>query len=310
MKKCLVIGAGGFLGSSLVKQLLKYNHKVRAFDQFKNGIPIAFLKNSNKLEVFQGDYLKEKDIIAALQDIDIVFHFVWISTPSSSASDPYSEVDINVKYSIKLIKLSLEADIERFIFASSGGAIYGNPIELPVKESHYTNPISPYGIGKLIVEKYLYYYSLNSKITYISLRISNPFGKNQNPNKNQGILSIFTKNIISNKPLLIYGYGDQVRDYIYVEDAINMSILLSLNYNASGVFNIGSEYGLTPLQIVAQIETTLQKKAILSYQPVRPFDVSSIILDIDSQYHFTNFKPTKTLSKINTSINNIYNEYK
>ena len=152
MANCLVLGANGFIGSHLVDSLIAKNHFVRAFDKYLDDK--TRFKSSNNVELFHGEFLNESDLSRSLEDIDYVFHFVSTTTPISSDDNPLIEVDTNIRYSVELFSKCVEKRIKKVIFASSGGSIYGNVRADIISEEVLPNPISPYAIGKLSIEKF------------------------------------------------------------------------------------------------------------------------------------------------------------
>ena len=281
--KCLVLGANGFIGSSLVEELLRQGHYVRAFDRYSADQVIYDQSINENLDIVKGDFLNQGDVNSALQDIDYVYHFIWLSNPSTSAKSAYSEIDLNVKYSLTLLDSCVSHKIQKVVFASSGGTVYGDsPTRRRSKESDPTYPISPYGIAKLTIENFLRYYQLSFGLDYTTFRISNPYGQRQQTNKKQGIFAIFKDLIAQNKTINIYGDGSNVRDYIDVDLAVRIMVELSMKEGISEkLFNIGSGQGKSVIEVVHQIEKLLDKKANIIYQDSRSFDVNYNVLCTD-----------------------------
>lgn len=191
-EKILILGADGFLGSNLIKALIKQgDYSLRAFDIFKNGESRNLEGVRGKIEIFPGNFLNREDLKKSLAGIDYVFHFVSTTTPGSSMHEPLVEIETNIRGTVEFLEACSRTKIKKIIFASSGGAIYGNSEKKYFSENDETNPISPYAISKLAIEKYFEYFRLVRGLDYLILRYSNPFGPGQNVVGNQGIIPIF-----------------------------------------------------------------------------------------------------------------------
>lgn len=281
MKKILILGADGFLGSNLAKSLLADKGcEIRAFDLFKDGISRNLVGLEKKLEIFPGNFLNRSDLKKALEDIDIVFHYISLTTPGSSMKDPLIDVETNIKGTIVLLEECVKAKVKKIIFSSSGGAIYGNQEKDKLNEDDPQNPISPYAISKLAIEKYLEYYRINRGLDYLILRYSNPYGPGQNVVGSQGIIPIFLNLARQGKEITVFGDGKNVRDYIFIDDAIENTKKLAFKQNAKyRVYNIGKGEGATIDEVVEAIQRATGKKLKIKKMPARSIDVRKIMLD-------------------------------
>ncbi len=294
----LVLGADGFIGSNLIKKLLKKNkYKIRAFDLFKDGKTKNLKNIENKIEIFSGNFLNRNDLRNALKDVDYVFHFISLTTPGSSMEDPFIDVDTNIKGTLGLFEECVNAGTKKIIFSSSGGAIYGNSNSEFQSEEDNTNPISPYAISKLVIEKYLEYYRLNKGLDYLVLRYANPYGPGQNVVGGQGIIPIFLNLIKQNKCIHIFGDGENIRDYIYIDDMIDMTIQIFSKNTKYTIYNIGSGKGESINNVIKTIQTVVGKNISTVKQPERLIDVRRIVLDVSRVYEEINFIPKITLSR-------------
>jgi len=279
LNKILILGADGFIGSNLVKSLQKEKkYKIYAFDLFKDGVSKNINSFDENLIMVQGNFLNKEDIKNVLNDIDYVFHFISFTTPGSSMNDPFIEVNTNIVGTINLLEECVKAKIKRVIFASSGGAIYGNQNKGIYNENDATNPISPYAISKLTIEKYLKYYKVNKKLDYLILRYANPYGPGQNIIGSQGIISIFLNLIKNNKPITIFGDGKNIRDYIYIDDLINMTKILFSKKTRFNIYNIGSGKGKSINETLSMMKKITQRKIVTNNKPARLVDIDKIIL--------------------------------
>ena len=281
MAKCLVLGANGFIGSHLVDSLADQGHEVKCFDRYKSGNIIFAKKDHHKIEIVAGDFLNRANLEEAVDGMDYIFHFISTTTPITSDNDPSIDIDTNIRMSVELFKICAEKKVKRVIFASTGGAIYGNsPSNDPIKESTYPRPVSPYAIGKLTIEIYLRYFKAKHGLNYQIMRISNPFGPRQNILGGQGVIPIFLENIINNKPITVFGDGTMVRDYIYVEDVAHLiTEAFDKNLEKSEVYNIGSGNGRTVNDLIHIIQQVTGKEIARKHIETPATFVDHIVLD-------------------------------
>ena len=169
-----------------------------------------------------------------------------------SVEDPINDATINIFGTLDLLKLALTHGVKRFIFSSTGGAIYGEQERFPADETHPTRPLCPYGITKLAAENYLYYYHSFYDIDYVVLRYANVYGPRQDPFGEAGVVAIFTEHMLSGKSPTINGDGEQTRDFIYVGDVVAAN-LAALKFSGSDIFNIGTGEETSINQLFQQI---------------------------------------------------------
>ena len=150
---CLVLGANGFIGSQLVKKLAGLGYKVKAFDRYSSSPRWQTEDLESEVELIRGDFANLRDLEKACKDVTYIFHFIWLSTPAFSSDNVYYELDTNLKYTSALLDLAVKEKVKKVIFASSGGAVYGNNGDTPSTEECLTSPVSTYGLGKLMAEK-------------------------------------------------------------------------------------------------------------------------------------------------------------
>jgi UDP-glucose 4-epimerase len=277
MAKCLVLGANGFIGSHLVDSLVSRNHSVRAFDRF--GSDPRFKPNGS-VDLYYGDFLNSNDLAKSLKDIEYVFHFISTTNPATSEDDPLIDLETNIRMSIELFKACVEiGTVKRIIFASSGGAIYGNSSSSPHKETDNPLPVSPYSIGKLTIEHYLHYFKVKHGLDSIVLRIANPYGERQSLHRKQGVIPIFLDNINAGHPITVLGDGTMVRDYIYVKDVATMTASMFDKDAKQGLYNLGSGTGFSVNEIVEAVEKVSNMSADIIHEPVPPTFVEKVVLD-------------------------------
>ncbi len=233
----LVTGGAGFIGSHIVDEYIRRGHQVVVLDNLSSGI----LSNVNKKAIFYKlDIYKDSlDKVFKKHKIKIINHHAAQIDLRRSISDPVLDSRINIEGSIKLFQCAIKYNVEKIIFASSGGAVYGEQKYFPADETHITCPISPYGVSKLAVEKYLLFYKYYYNLDYVVLRYSNVYGQRQSIKGEAGVISIFCRRIIKGLPPLINGDGKNTRDYVFVGDVVKANIN-AINYKGSGIFNIST----------------------------------------------------------------------
>jgi UDP-glucose 4-epimerase len=274
-----VIGANGFVGSHLVDELVDAGYRVRAFDRFSG--PIRF-HQSDKIEVVAGDIFDDLAILGAFKNVDYIFHSFSATTPFTADTDPYSDITANMLRNVQLFEKSVEARIKKFIFISSGGAVYGEVAEKKkATEDDAPVPVSPYGIGKLGSEYYLAYFNRKNKLDYLSYRLSNPYGPRQASKKNQGVIPIFIDKVKAGEELVVFGDGTGSRDYIYVRDATKMIIRSFAHDTKHNIYNIGSGRQTDLNQIIAAIESITGVKAKVQHKDVPKTFLQKAEISID-----------------------------
>ena len=274
--KCVIVGANGFLGSYLVDELVLRGHDVTAFDRFSAE---KAHYSAGGVTAVVGDFMNQADIARALAGQDYVFHFLSTTTPASAEDDPSLDVRTNIASSIDLLRTCVEAKVSRVYFASTGGAIYGDQPNTVVDENTLPQPISPYAIGKLAIERYLGYFERKYGLASVALRISNPYGPRQRENTVQGVIPIFLRRIKSGLPLTIFGDGTMVRDYIYVSDAVGMIADTVGRDTAYGLYNVGSGVGTAVRELVEVLRSVTGSNPKLDHTAVPPTFVDHVVLD-------------------------------
>ena len=277
MAKCLVLGADGFIGSHLVDSLAEKSHKIRAFDRFAR--KAHSFKDNDNVEVVSGDFLNRHDLSQALRGIDYVFHFISTTTPASAEDDPLIDISTNIQMSVELFQECVEAGVKKVIFASTGGAVYGENSTEHVNEDTLPSPVSPYAIGKLTIEQYLRYFDKKFGLKALVFRISNPYGERQSLASRQGVIPIFLQHIAKNEPITILGDGSMVRDYIYVKDVADM-IAGSFETAKEDLYNVGSGHGLSVNDLVDTMRQITDLDIRTEHAEKPPTYVDRVVLDV------------------------------
>ena len=275
----LILGSSGFIGKNLLKKLDKSKHNIRLFDRTNLNQKNYENQNATNLQFVEGVFSPEYDFFELTKDIDVVYHLISTTIPSSSITLE-EELTENVFSTIKLLEACKINKVKKIIFLSSGGTVYGKSNGFPFKETDETNPINSYGIQKLTIEKYIQLYFHLYQLDYRIIRLANPYGPGQNPHQNQGIITKFAYNIVNNIPVKIFGQGDVIRDYIYIDDAIDGIIAIEQDQSGEKLFNLGVGQGHTIKEIVSTIENVSNKKFSIHYEEERKIDVPYSVLDI------------------------------
>jgi UDP-glucose 4-epimerase len=258
MSKIVVFGGNGFIGRHLVTRLASGNPQasVYVFDRFSSyeeGKDAPFSKYPN-ITIIPGDFFNRDAVNSVLLGADYVFHLISTTNPATSESDPFIDIDTNIRSSIELFELCVENKIKKVIFFSSGGAVYGNIDSDTINEETSPQPLSPYAIGKLTIEHYLRYFKRTHGLDYVIYRIANPYGPGQNIYGKQGVIPIFMHKYAMKEPITIYGDGLMKRDYIYINDLANMIVGSYDKKNEHEIYNIGSGKGTSINELVSTIE--------------------------------------------------------
>ena len=287
MKRILILGGAGFLGKNLCGFLLEKGYDVTVYNRNSHNIDIVkslFPTAQIHVSEFQNESNWEK----ILDNIDIVFHLISDSNPANK--NVSSEFSHNVIPTISLLEKIKDTNI-KIVFFSSGGTVYGIPKSLPIYESHPTDPISPYGIQKLCIEKIIEYYGRTYGVDYRILRISNPYGAYQNPNSNQGVVAVFMAKMLQNQKIQIWGNGSIIRDYLYVSDLLDACKKIIEYEGCRRIFNISSGVGISLNEIVDMIQHRLNCIADVEYISGRVHDVSANILGNSLAENELNWRP-------------------
>ncbi len=237
MSKILVTGGAGFIGSHITDRLIEENHKVVVVDNLSTGNR----KNLNsKAKFYKLDICNKKlaDVFKK-EKPEIIFHTAAQIDVRKSVENPENSAKNNVLGSLNILENCRVNKIKKIIFTSTGGAIYGDANIIPTPENYSENPVSPYGIEKLTVDKYLNYYHKIFNLSYISLRLGNVYGPRQNSKGEAGVVAIFSEKMIKKENPVINGTGKITRDFVYVSDVVEAGIS-AMKSKKIGVYNIGT----------------------------------------------------------------------
>lgn len=276
-----IFGAGGFIGTNLTKVLSENdNFNITLID--KEITYIENEKNSNlkNLNFIESDFSVNSNFDEILKKQDMVFHLVSSTVPTTSNQYISDELTANVVATSKLLDACVKNGIKRIIFMSSGGTVYGKESKMPISEECNTNPISSYGVQKLTIEKLLYLYHYLHGLDYRVIRLANPYGPFQRPNGVLGAITTFTYKALIKEPITVYGDGNVVRDFIYIDDAIEAIVKIASTDTKHKIFNLGSGKGVSINDVIKNIKEALDIEITVNYIDGRKVDVPINYLDM------------------------------
>lgn len=233
----LVTGGAGFIGSNIADAYIAAGHSVIIVDDLSSGA----IENVNPKAKFYNLDIQSPEIETIFKDqkIQVINHHAAQMDVRRSVADPRYDAAVNILGMLNTLELGVRYGVKKVIFASTGGAIYGEQDYFPADEQHPLRPLSPYGITKLATEKYLFYYQAVHAIQHVILRYANVYGPRQNPHGEAGVVAIFASKMLDDQQPIINGHGKQTRDYVYVDDVVQANIR-ALSYASSDTFNIGT----------------------------------------------------------------------
>ncbi len=277
-KKVIVTGGAGFIGSHICDLLIKKGYQVHIIDELITGKK----KNLNDKAQFHKLDIRDDKLNEVFKKInpDYVIHQAAQINVRDSIENPINDARHNIIGSINVIKSSIKSEVEKIVFASSGGAVYGDPDSIPAKEDTPTNPLSPYAIAKRSVEHYLRAYSKMEDINYTVLRYSNVYGPRQDPKGEAGVISIFTDLMLEGKQAYINGNGEQTRDFVYAADVARANLLAIKKETDHKIFNIGTGKKTSVNKLYKTIKKAVGSNKEAKHRDPIPGEVQDIALDI------------------------------
>jgi UDP-glucose 4-epimerase len=275
--RILVTGGAGFIGSNVVDRFIALGHEVAVFDNLSTG------RRENlhdRARFFQADLVDPAAIEAVISEFrpEIVDHHAAQIDVRKSVEDPRRDAEINILGSIALLESCQRHRVGKIIYASTGGAIYGEARFLPVTEEHPIHPESPYGASKYTVEHYIHIAKLLHGLDYTVLRYPNVYGPRQNPHGEAGVNAIFIGRMLAGERPIIFGTGEQLRDYVFVDDVVEANAI-ALTRGSGETVNLGTGVGTSVLQIVRELQSLLGFDQEPIFEAARPGEIQRIWLD-------------------------------
>ena len=275
--RILVTGGAGFIGSNVADRFVALGHEVAVFDNLSSG----FREFVNpKAKFYLGDLADPAAVEAAVADFrpDVVDHHAAQIDVRKSVTDPVFDARVNILGTIGLLQACVAHGVKKLVYASTGGALYGEGRQLPAPEDHPVNPEAPYGASKHTVEHYLYIWKLLHGLDYMVLRYPNVYGPRQNPHGEAGVNAIFIGLMLAGQSPKIFGDGTAVRDYLYVDDVVEANAL-ALERGSGEMVNIGTGVGTSVNDIVRELKAIIGFAGDAIHLPARPGEVQRIYLD-------------------------------
>ncbi len=293
-EKVLVTGGAGFIGSHVVDTLIDNGYEVIVVDDLSTG----YLHNIHPQARFYQMDIRSPEMAKLFERErpDYVDHHAAQMNVRRSVSDPLFDAEVNILGSLNLIQCAVRFQVRKFIYISSGGAVYGEPEYLPCDESHPINPICQYGVSKHTVEHYLYLYRHHYGLNYAVLRYPNVYGPRQDPYGEAGVVAIFTGQMLRGEPVTINGSGEQTRDFVFVQDCAQANVQL-LHKGQDRIYNLGSGIGTSVNQIFDCLKEITHYPHDAHYGPPKLGETSYIYLDASRAQEELGWKPTVSLEE-------------
>ena len=292
--KILVTGGAGFIASHITDAFIEQGHQVTVVYDLSTG----FKENINPKAKFVQLNICDKSLktLFEAEKFDVVNHHAAQMDVRKSVADPEFDAKTNILGTINLLQNSVATNVKKFMFASTGGAVYGEQNYFPADENHPTNPLSPYGISKLTVEKYLFFYNKQYNLNYSVLRYANIYGPRQNPFGEAGVIAIFTSKLLKDEQPIINGSGLQTRDYVFVKDVVKAN-LLALNDNEPDILNVGTGIETNVNELFNALNNIIGKGKKEIHGPAAPGEQLRSVISSEKMFKKFNWKPSTSLDE-------------
>lgn len=300
-RTALITGGAGFIGSHVAAAFLSEGYSVDVIDDLSTGVP-GNIPSGAMLHVCDIRSPAAADLIRSCR-FDVICHLAAHIDVRSSVLDPITDASINISGTLNLLEaVRAYSPATRFIFSSTGGAIYGDSVNIPTSERSAKNPVAPYGTSKLSTEYYLSYFSMVHGLDTVTLRYANVYGPRQDPHGEAGVVAIFCERLLNKEPLIVYGDGTQTRDFVFVEDVARANLIaataklpkcISVDSRA---FNIGTSVETSVIQLASELERAAHIYVPVQYAPARTGEQARSAIDYKKSYAILGWEPTVNLS--------------
>jgi len=292
--KILVTGGAGFIASHITDAFINEGHSVTVVDNLSMG----FERNINPKAKFVKADICDKNLLSLFEEekFDVVNHHAAQMDVRKSVADPAFDANTNILGTINLLQFSVKTGVKKFMFASTGGAVYGEQVYFPADENHPVSPCSPYGISKLAVEKYLYFYKFQYNLNYTILRYANIYGPRQNNKGEAGVVAIFSTKLLNNEQPIINGTGKQTRDYVYVGDVVKAN-LLTLNDDVCDIYNVGTGIETNVNELFHKLNSIIKSNKEEKHGPPAPGEQMRSVISSEKLYKKFKWKPSMPLDE-------------
>lgn len=278
----ILLGGTGFIGKNLAVRLARdRENEITLFGNHDSRVSIKKYSGSHRLHFIQGEFHSQSDFDRIIENQDVVYHLISTTIPANTNRNIPEELQENIVTTANLLESCVRNGIKKVVFISSGGTVYGKSAAKTISETEPENPITAYGIQKLTIEKLLYLYWCIYGLDYRIIRLSNPYGPFQNPLANQGVVTTFLYKAMKHEKIVVYGDGSVIRDYIYIDDAVEAILRIADHESLYKLYNFGSGCGTSLCEVIETIEDTLGISLAIEYREGRPVDVSRNVLNID-----------------------------
>jgi UDP-glucose 4-epimerase len=290
VKKVLITGGAGFIGSHLAEQWINQNAEVIILDNLRSG-KLGNIEHLTNAKFINKSITDKEAVLKASEGVDYIYNLAALVSVPESVENPYECVDINVNGVLNLLEAAKKNNVKKVVHFSSA-AVYGdNPLS-PKTINMKPEPKSPYGITKLDGEYYLNQYHESFGVKTLSFRCFNVFGPRQNPDSQYAAaIPIFVNRALKGEELIIYGDGEQTRDFIFVKDVVNANITAALKHEVTGVFNLGTGTSISINELVNMIMKLTSSKSKVIYEAERSGDIKHSLASIRETVERLNFKP-------------------
>jgi UDP-glucose 4-epimerase len=291
--RVLLTGGAGFIGSHVADSLLDRGHEVTIVDDLSSG---------KKENVPEKTVFYERDIREGCAEVfeefrpEALCHQAAQMDVRRSVREPDFDAEVNVLGTIRLLENCVRYGVEKVVFASTGGAIYGEQRKFPASEDHPLRPVSPYGVSKLAGESYLHFYQVQYGLSYAALRYANVYGPRQDPHGEAGVVAIFSGNLAAGKVSIINGTGEQTRDYVYVEDVTRANVLALEGGASPGAYNIGTGIETSVNQLYEALREISGKDLPPEHGPAKPGEQTRSSIDPSKALRELGWRPETELT--------------
>jgi UDP-glucose 4-epimerase len=290
--RILVTGGAGFIGSHLVDAFVAAGHQVSVLDDLSSGRR----ENLNPRARFYQLDVQDPGVadVFARERPEVLCHHAAQMDVRRSVADPMFDARVNLVGLLNLLEQGRRHDLQRVLFASTGGAIYGEQESFPAPETHKTEPVSPYGVAKLASERYLFFYWVTYGISYAALRYANVYGPRQNPHGEAGVVAIFTEKLLRGEQPVINGDGRQQRDYIHVSDLVRANVA-ALTSDFVGALNLGTGVETDVNTLFHHLRTFCGSTASEQHGPAKPGEQRRSVIDSSLAQRVLGWQPQVSL---------------
>ena len=292
--KVLVTGGAGFIGSHVTDRLIDAGAEVVVVDNLSSGRRGTVNPRARLHAMDIGDEGIRQ--LFEHEHFDCVDHHAAQMNVRRSVDDPIFDARVNILGSLNLLQAAVATGVKKFVFASTGGAIYGEQLTFPADETHQTWPMSPYGIAKLAVEKYLAFYREVYGLSYTALRYANVYGPRQDPHGEAGVVAIFGQRLLAHEPAIINGDGEQTRDFVYVDDVVRANVLAATT-DLQGIYNVGTGIETSVNVLYASLAKHTALAAAPQYGPAKAGEQRRSVLDSRKLQAATQWRPLISLDE-------------